>query len=93
MGHGTAGTSKAAGLPDIQGYVNMTGSAGSGFWCNSKGGALNHSTEQSTHQFENAYGNGTYTGIIFVASGSNSIYGASSTVQPPALTMRFYIKY
>lgn len=29
----------------------------------------------------------------FDASNSNSIYGASYTVQPPALTMRFYIKY
>ena len=27
------------------------------------------------------------------ANRSSSIYGASSTVQPPALTMRFYIKY
>ena len=29
----------------------------------------------------------------FDASRSNSIYGNSSTVQPPALTMRYYIKY
>ena len=31
--------------------------------------------------------------IIFKASSSNAIYGKSSTVQPPALTMRYYIKY
>ena len=29
----------------------------------------------------------------FDASKSNSIYGNSTTVQPPAVTMRFYIKY
>ena len=32
-------------------------------------------------------------GGIFNASNSNSIYGKSNTVQPPALTMRYIIKY
>ena len=30
---------------------------------------------------------------VTYASGWNNIYGASTTVQPPALTMRYYIKY
>ena len=31
--------------------------------------------------------------LTFNASKSNTIYGRSSTVQPPALTMRYIIKY
>lgn len=34
-----------------------------------------------------------YSAGLFDASKSNSIYGASSTVQPPALTAKFLIKY
>ena len=34
-----------------------------------------------------------YSAGRFDASKSNSIYGASSTVQPPALTMHYIIKY
>ena len=32
-------------------------------------------------------------GVGFNASRCSSVYGASTTVQPPAITMRFYIKY
>ena len=43
-----------------------------------------------------AYG-ASYVGatrsVKFFASQSNSIYGNSTTVQPPALTMRYIIKY
>ena len=42
-------------------------------------------------------GSGSYYAVpfkaVFDASRSSSIYGASSTVQPPAVTMRYYIKY
>jgi hypothetical protein len=31
--------------------------------------------------------------MSFSAANSNSIYGSSTTVQPPALTMRYMIKY
>ena len=46
----------------------------------------------------NAQGGGvsisnTYDGVEFSAARYNSIYGASTTVQPPSLTMRYYIKY
>ena len=36
---------------------------------------------------------GTTQVISFNASRSSSIYGNSTTVQPPALTMRYIIKY
>lgn len=38
-------------------------------------------------------GMGGYTATTSKASASNPIYGKSNTVQPPALTMRYYIKY
>ena len=34
-----------------------------------------------------------YDALNFNASASNPIYGSSNTVQPPALTMRYIIKY
>jgi hypothetical protein len=37
--------------------------------------------------------NNAIKGIRFKASDSNSIYGSSSTVQPPAVTMLPVIKY
>lgn len=87
MGSGTAGTAKAAGLPDLHGeiwrsYVSTTTGA-SGVFSQSNDaseGGLSSSTLR-------AYA------LFFNASQYNSIYGASTTVQPPALTMRFYIKY
>ena len=52
-------------------------------------------TKQHLAQYINA-GTGTdsFSGnFLFDASKSNSIYGASSTVQPPALTVQFIVKY
>ena len=48
-----------------------------------------------THEEGNLnWGQDFYRGALtFDASFSNPIYGASSTVQPPALTMRYIIKY
>ena len=42
---------------------------------------------------ENWNGDGNGTGFAFDASLSNPIYGNSTTVQPPAVTMRYIIKY
>lgn len=84
QGHGTAGTVKAAGLPDITGVVGdigVDGTISGAFYVHSSGGKI--------------YNGGTSAdrNAGFQASRSNSIYGASTTVQPPALTMRYYIKY
>lgn len=92
QGSGTAGTVKSAGLPNITGtffvgntqytYNNEQGGPFSGAFTKSFGhGTLGASWDA---------GGSTYT---FNASRSSSIYGNSTTVQPPTLTMRYYIKY
>lgn len=86
QGNATAGTVKAAGLPNITG----------GLW--------NVGGKEATDNTEAFYTNSvTKTGfskqnesmgsyyLHFDASRSNSIYGNSTTVQPPALTMKFAI--
>lgn len=86
-GASTAGTVKAAGLP------NITGSAGKGLrlYGNELSGAFYRSDSYNT-----APGEGTYTAystITFDASSSSAIYGNSTTVQPPAVTALPCIKY
>lgn len=88
QGSGTVGTYRSAGLPNI------------------RGGWSDHVGYQKPVSGPNAfYYSGTagratqdegYTGydyIYFDASRFNAIYGASNTVQPPALTMKYCIKY
>ena len=89
MGNDTVGTAKAAGLPNITGALNNM--------------SLNAVTPSASGAFTAAVsstsGNGyagyshPYRNISFNASRSSSIYGAATTVQPPALTLRFIIKY
>ena len=82
---GTVGQFNIPGLPEISGYINMQGSQGGGFWVNERGGALTYSSKQSDFQFSSISGGPTYTGIIFSAGGSNSIYGAADTVMPSSV--------
>ena len=91
QGSGTAGTVKAAGLPNITGTIYTSnawdasgGSNPSGVFASSIGG-----TCTGRDGGKSGYG----MTLTFKASDSNSVYGASSTIQPPALTMRYYIKY
>lgn len=85
-GSTSSGTVKEAGLPNIYGEFGYTGARASymsGVFVGT--GVLNDS----------AYA-GSYTegpAIQFDASRINSIYGSSTTVQPPAVTMRYCIKY
>lgn len=89
MGNDTVGTAKSAGLPNITGALNNM--------------SLNAVTPSASGAFTAAVsstsGNGyagyshPYRNISFNASRSSSIYGAATTVQPPALTLRFIIKY
>ena len=77
----------SAGLPDIYGYL----------------GDVVSSTSSGANGAFNWWNTGAVTGIDnqqqslmasdFYASRSNSIYGASNTVQPPAVTVVFIIKY
>lgn len=86
-GSGTAGTVKKAGLPNITGSAYHLIAASTNYQ-----GALYYNSPN------NGIGTGSGDKAIgrtfgFDASRSNSIYGVSTTVQPPALTMRYYIKY
>lgn len=87
QGSGTGGTVKAAGLPNITGTLKNMSSADDSLTPSASGA---FSATQTGRGYENVRGGWT---INFDASGSNSIYGKSTTVQPPALTMRFFIKY
>ena len=95
QGSGTAGTYKSAGLPNI--YGNISGDA-----------TYSDIMDRSVASLSGCFfggdgevmlnGNITKKGIALTylsinAANWNAIYGASSTVQPPALTMRYYIKY
>ena len=87
-GNGTSGTVKSAGLPNITGliYDNYGGPSASG-----SGAFLWISA--STNKDLYGAGNVKFSNVDFDASRSNAIYGNSTTVQPPALTMRYIIKY
>lgn len=94
QGNATAGTVKSAGLPNITGgFSNRAWSNGSGI-LDAYGAVLDSGRVGAA---VNPYGTGTGTPaaqkIEFNASRSNSIYGNSTTVQPPAVTMRYIIKY
>lgn len=81
------GTTVEAGLPNITGAVspNFLASAFSSATATYGSGALRGSVSQTTNKY--AYSSGIYYGgkLSFDASLSNSIYGNSTTVQPPAL--------
>ena len=82
-----AGTTVEAGLPNITGYVNNNLSVG--IYGTAEAGQLGGAfyTGATTTWFP-VRGNNTdgtqYVGFNFSASRSNSIYGRSDTVQPPA---------
>ena len=93
-GSATAGTYKDAGLPNISGSTIVacrTDYVESGALKAKRGtgsiyGVFSNSSSISTMNFVDA-------GLMFNASKSNSIYGGSDTVQPPALTMLPIIKF
>lgn len=87
QGSGTAGTVKSAGLPNITGSIR----AEKEFRIISASGAFIKTCEGQSGSGDVVAN--SYHGFDFDASKSNAIYGASDTVQPPALTMRHYIKY
>lgn len=90
-----AGTSVAAGLPNITGAIGILDGQGGGLSCQ----------EGAFHRFDrNLPSNFTRRGDVndyvspgvksyFDASKSNPIYGASSTVQPPAIKLIPIIRY
>lgn len=99
-GSATAGTVKSAGLPNITGngvivQVTDNSSDSQGLWVRGGNGALYAGGKWGrTGGLTNYAAHETYPSEICIdASRSNSIYGGSNTVQPPAVTMRYIIKY
>ena len=87
-GSATAGTVKSAGLPNIKGSITKI----MYYSASSATGAFRESNSSKVRQSDGSPQPSTYD-YDFDASRSNSIYGNSTTVQPPALTMRYIIKY
>ena len=87
-GSATAGTVKEAGLPNITGSFGYLRAV------------IDYSYEVSGVFYDNGiikkHDDGNYwttgRGVGFDASRSNPIYGRSDTVQPPAVTVRYFIK-
>lgn len=80
-----AGTYYEAGLPNITGNISAFKSSISGAFV----GSNNTNRYDGWNDNEDEYAVST----SFDASRSNSIYGASTTVQPPAMTVLYCIKY
>ena len=89
-----AGASVAAGLPNITGEFS---SAYAGGWIgnyDSPKGSLTKVNDYSPHLGESNNAPSSYgTHYRFDASKSSSVYGASSTVQPPAIKLIPIIRY
>ena len=85
QGSTTTGTTKAAGLPNITGSIRQIVS-----WSSSPQGAISWSYSGACSV---SGGDHSYGVLSFDASKSNDIYGNSTTVQPPAVTVRYIIKY
>lgn len=91
QGNNTAGTVKNAGLPDISGRILPSIISGAGAVANVGSGAFNTGGQTTVIKIGGNISNISYFSLDFAASRSSSIYGNSTTVQPPALTMRFAI--
>lgn len=82
-----AGTQRSAGLP------NITGTISGGIWRDfaNNNGAFAFKEEHRDSGLTGANGYSNYF-IEFDASKSNSIYGSSNTVQPPAYMVRAWVR-
>ena len=94
-GSATSGTVKSAGLPNIEGTADFREQAGNASVIIANSGAFGRTNVTRAGYAPNAAGSTTTRAsqLSINASNSNSIYGNSTTVQPPALTMRYIIKY
>lgn len=85
-----AGTTIAAGLPNITGSIFTGGTYGSSIFLSSSGFVQNGSNSgwrTSTVQYSETGASDT---VSFDASRSSSIYGQSNTVQPPAYVVNIW---
>lgn len=79
------GSVKLAGLPNVTGTFRALSGSTSGVFSESATWVSDDPGDSDMSKVNVA--------VTMDLSTSNSIYGSSTTVQPPALTMRFYIKY
>ena len=96
QGSATAGTTLAAGLPNITGDIKLrpNSSGMNGFFGITGAFSMGAQGNITATAFDMGSTTGTtYNPVEFNASRSSSIYGNSTTVQPPALTMIYCIKY
>lgn len=94
QGNSTSGTAKAAGLPNITGSLNVRpmGTNNSSLFTTITGSFKNGTTTETGYSVGQGSSGQTFKKIEIDASASSSVYGGSTTVQPPALTMRYIIK-
>lgn len=94
QGNAVAGAEKSAGLPNIEGIIGVVSNGVNlAFPLDISGAFTSLNASSSCTIVSGSYtATGTYR-TKFDASVSSSIYGGSDTVQPPALTMRYIIKY
>ena len=96
QGSGTAGTEIEAGLPELSGTLENSFKNNIEFVFNEASGPFSF-IKQRTPAYVSRIDGGSSEQrpfkIQFNASNANYIYGNSSTVQPSAITMRYYIKY
>ena len=97
QGAATAGTYKAAGLPNITGSIAVGTADGQAATFGYGGALANAGNYPELFSLKNcpvSSGNTLWTGGIYLnASKSNTIYGNSNTVQPQAYTAKIYICY
>ena len=87
-----AGTYIAAGLPNITGRARLTNKIiGVGVYDTS--GALYASSDLWTMGVPSYTSNESMSSLMLSASNSSTLYGASDTVQPPASSVQYLIKY
>ena len=85
----SAGISKSAGLPNITGYYDNSYVI---VRYDQVGGAFSKRSSGQAYYGTSADGGSYGHGIKLDASDSNAIYGASTTVQPSSVTVRYIIK-
>ena len=90
---GNSAAIKQAGLPNITGSFRYTRSDEYGFTVKNTVGAFSASTQSLTVKSTDGYNGSGNNTVDFSANKSNSIYGASNTVQPPALQLTPQIRY
>lgn len=93
-GAATSGTVKAAGLPNITGSFTVRPSNSAAAILGTTTGAMELGTADNSSWYINCTSQSAQKvaeKATFNASRSSSVYGNSSTVQPPALTMQYAI--